>query len=156
MARRGRAIKRTRSGEYDIRLSAEERDLLRGLAPRMQEVLTDDSDPVLQRLFPVAYPEDEGRQAEYAVLVRGELADSHLAALTILEETVDAERLDEERLLAWMRALNQVRLVLGVRLEVSEEGEERPSDPSDPRAAAFAMYDYLTWLQGEVIDALAR
>ena len=156
MARRGKAVKRTRSGEYELRLSAEERDLLRGLAPRMQEVLTDDTDPVLARLFPVAYPEDEERQAEYAVLVRGELLDSHLAALTILEETVDAERLDEERLLAWMRALNQVRLVLGVRLDVTEEGDERPADPTDPRAAAFAIYDYLTWLQGEVIDALAR
>jgi Domain of unknown function (DUF2017) len=156
VARRGKAVKRNRSGEYEIRLSAEERDLLRGLAPRMQEVLTDDTDPVLERLFPVAYPEDEGRQAEYAVLVRGELLDSHLAALTTLEETVDAERLDEERLLAWMRALNEVRLVLGVRLEITEEGDERPANPSDPRAAAFAIYDYLTWLQGEIIDALAR
>ncbi len=155
MPRRGRTVKRTRSGDYELRLSAEERELLRGLAPRMQEVLTDDTDPVLERLFPVAYPVDEGRQAEYAVLVRGELLDSHLAALRVLEETVDAERLDEERLQAWMRALNQVRLVLGVRLEVTEEGHERPSDPSDPRAAAFAIYDYLTYLQGDVIDALA-
>ena len=154
MARK--AVKRTWSGEYEIRLSAEERDLLRGLAPRMREVLTDDTDPVLERLFPVAYPEDDARQAEYAVLVRGELLDSHLAALTTLEETVDAERLDEERLLAWMRALNEVRLVLGARLEVTEEGEERPADASDPRAAPFAIYDYLTWLQGEVIDALGR
>ena len=64
-------MRRTRSGEYEIRLSTEERDLLRGLGPRMQEVLTDDTDPVLERLFPVAYPEDEDRQAEYAVLVRG-------------------------------------------------------------------------------------
>jgi hypothetical protein len=153
---RGKAVKRTRSGEYEIRLSVEERDLLRGLTPRMREVLTDDTDPVLQRLFPVAYPDDEGRQTEYALLVRGELLDSHLAALTTLEETVDAERLDEERLLAWMRALNEVRLVLGVRLEVTEEGDERPADPSDPRAGPFAIYDYLTWLQGEIIDALAR
>jgi Domain of unknown function (DUF2017) len=156
VARRGKAVKRTRSGDYELRLSAEERDLLRGLPPRMQEVLTDQTDPVLARLFPVAYPEDEERQAEYAVLVRDELLDSHVAALTTLEETVDAERLDEERLLAWMRALNQVRLVLGVRLEVTEEGDERPADPTDPRTAAFAIYDYLTWLQGEVIDALAR
>ncbi|HEX2192147.1 MAG TPA: DUF2017 family protein [Acidimicrobiales bacterium] len=153
---RGKVVKRTRSGEYELRLSAEERDLLRGLAPRMREVLTDDADPVLGRLFPVAYPEDEARQAEYALLVREELLDSHLAALATLEETVDAQRLDEEQLLAWMRALNEVRLVLASRLEVTEEGDERPTDPSDPRAAPFAIYDYLTWLQGEIIDALAR
>jgi hypothetical protein len=150
-----KAVKRTRSGDYEIRLSTEERDLLRGLAPRLREVLADESDPVLERLFPVAYPEDEARQAEYGLLVRSELLESHLAALTTLEETVDAERLDEERVLAWMRALNQVRLVLGVRLQITEEGDERPTDPSDARAAPFAIYDYLTWLQDEIIDALA-
>jgi hypothetical protein len=155
VARRRKAVKRTRSGDYEIRLSGDERGLLRGVVPRMREVLADDTDPVLERLFPVAYPEDEDRQAEYAVLVRGELLDAHLAALTTLEETVDAERLDEERVLAWMRALSHVRLVLGVRLEVTEEGDERPADPTDPRAASFAIYDYLTWLQGEIIDAVA-
>ena len=149
-----RPVKRTRSGEYEIRLSEEERDLLRGLAPRMREVLADETDPVLGRLFPVAYPLDEERQAEYALLVRSELLESHLAALATLEETVDATGLDEERLATWMRALNEVRLVLGVRLKVTEEGGERPRDRSDPRAAAFAIYDYLTWLQGEIIDEL--
>jgi hypothetical protein len=122
----------------------------------MREVLTDEADPVLERLFPVAYPEDRDRETEYRLLAQGELLDSHLAALTALEETVDASRLDEEGLLAWMRALNEVRLVLGVRLEVTEEGDERPSDETDPRAPAFAVYDYLTWLQGEIIEALAR
>jgi hypothetical protein len=147
-------VRRTRSGQYELRLSDEERELLRGLAPRMREVFADESDPVLERIFPVAYPEDEARQAEYRLLAQSELVDSHLATIATLEETVDAERVDEEKLLAWMRALNQVRLVLGVRLEVTEEGDERPSSSNDPRAAAFAMYDYLTWLQGEIIEAL--
>ena len=149
-------MRRTRSGDYELRLSEEEREVLRGLVPRMREVLADDADPVLERLFPVAYPEDEARQTEYRLLAQSELVDSHLAALATLEETVDAQRIDEEKLLAWMRALNEVRLVLGVRLQVSEEGEERPSSSDDPRAPAFGIYDYLTWLQGEIIDALAR
>ena len=151
-----RPVRRTRSGQYELRLSTEERDLLRGLVPRMREVLGDDDDPVLERLFPVAYPEDKERQTEYRLLAQGELLDSHLSALATFEETVDADRLDEEKLLGWMRALNEVRLVLGVRLEVTEEGDERPSARDDPRAPAFAIYDYLTWLQGEIMDALAR
>ena len=154
-ALRKKPVRRTRSGQYELRLSQDVPALLRDLAPRMREVFADDSDPVLERLFPVAYPEDETRQTEYRLLAQSELLESHLAAIAILEETVDAERLDEEKLLAWMRALNEVRLVLGVRLEVSEEGDERPSSSDDPRAAAFAIYDYLTWLQGEIIDALA-
>ncbi len=149
-------MRRTRSGDYELRLSEEEREVLRGLVPRMREVFADDADPVLERLFPVAYPDDEARQTEYRLLAQGELLDSHLAALATLEETLDAQRLDEEKLLAWMRALNEVRLVFGVRLEVTEEGDERPSSRDDPRAPAFAIYDYLTWLQGEIIDALAR
>ncbi len=152
---RGRPVKRTRSGHYEVHLSADERSLLRGLGSRMREVLSDDDDPVGRRLFPVAYPDDEDRQTEYRLLAHGELLDSHLAALTVLEETVDAERLDEEALSAWMRALNEVRLVLGTRLEVTEEGDERPTHGDDPEAQAFAIYDYLTWLQGEIIEALS-
>ncbi|MDQ6797090.1 MAG: DUF2017 domain-containing protein [Actinomycetota bacterium] len=148
-------MKRTRSGQYEIRLSPEERALLQGLRPRMREVLTDEDDSVRQRLFPVAYPDDDDRQTEYRLLAHGELLDSHLAALAVLEETVGAERLDEEALSSWMRALNEVRLVLGTRLEISEDGDERPLHGDDPEAQAFAIYDYLTWLQGEIIEALS-
>lgn len=148
-------MKRTRSGHFEIRLSADERDLLRGLGPRMREVLTDEADPVRQRLFPVAYPDDDDRQTEYRLLAHDELLESHLGALAILEETVDADRLDADALTAWMRALNEVRLVLGTRLEITEDGDERPADRDDPEAQAFAIYDYLTYLQGEIIEALS-
>ncbi len=152
---RGRPVKRTRSGQYEIRLSTEERALLKGLGPRMREVLTDDSDPVRDRLFPVAYLDDDDRQTEYRLLAHGELLESHMAALAVLEDTVDAERLDEVVLNAWMRALNEVRLVLGTRLEITEEGDERLTHVDDPDAQAFAIYDYLTYLQGEIIEALS-
>jgi hypothetical protein len=81
--------------------------------------------------------------------------ESHLGALAVLEETADAERLDEDQLMAWMRAVNEVRLVLGTRLEITDEGVERPLDANDQRAPAFAVYDYLTYLQGEIIEALS-
>ncbi|MFN2608144.1 MAG: DUF2017 family protein [Acidimicrobiales bacterium] len=149
-----RPVRRTRSGKYELHLSPEERELLRGLGPRMREVFDDDADPALERLFPVAYPTDDDRQTEFRLLASGELHDSHVAALTTLEETVDADRLDAGALDAWMRAINEVRLVLGVRLGVTEEGHERPRGRSDPQAAGFAVYDYLTWLQGEIIEAL--
>ncbi|HEX3622805.1 MAG TPA: DUF2017 family protein, partial [Acidimicrobiales bacterium] len=63
--------------------------------------------------------------------------------------------LEEEQLTAWMRAVNEVRLVLGTRLEITEDRYDRPLDRRDPRAPAFAVYDYLTSLQGEIIDALS-
>ncbi len=149
-----RRVRRVRKGGVELRLSESERDFLRSLAPQMRELLETPDDPAVARLFPTAYLEDEQRQAEYALLAGGELRDSHLAALATLEATADAQRLDAEQAEAWMRALNEVRLVLGTRLDVTEEGHERPTDPDDPRVAAFAAYDYLSMLQGELIDAL--
>jgi hypothetical protein len=157
-----RRVKRSRKGGFDLRIPADERELLRSVGPQLREILVTQAataqpgdDPAVDRLFPVAYPTDEDRETEYRLLVHDELLSSHLAALAVLEETADAERLDEEQLLAWMRALNHVRLVLGVRLGVTEEGDERPVDRRDPRAGAFAVYDYLTYLQGEIIEALS-
>jgi Domain of unknown function (DUF2017) len=150
----GRPIRRHRKGYYEIRLPPTDREFLRTLAQEMRELVSGE-DPSLSRLFPVAYPDDEDRQTEYRLLVHDELRSSHLEALAALEEHAGAERLDEGQLMAWMRALNEVRLVLGTRLDVSEEGDERPVDDTDPRWEAFAVYDYLTHLQAEIVEALS-
>ena len=156
-----RRVRRAPRGGFELRIPADERELLRSLGPQMRVVLAQpvttaqEADPAVERLFPVAYPSDEDRQTEYRLLVHDELLSSHLAALAVLETTADAEHLDEDQLSAWMRALNEVRLVLGTRLGVTEDGDERPLDPRDPRAQAFGVYDYLTYLQGEIIEALS-
>jgi hypothetical protein len=152
----GRRIKRSRKGGVDLRIPEAERQFLRSLAPQMRDVLDDPDDPVLDRLFPKAYPDDEQRQAEYRLLAHVELVDSHLAALATLESSAGAEHLDNEQADAWMRALNEVRLVIGMRLDVTEEGDERPTSGDDPRLPTFAAYDYLSMLQSELIEALAR
>jgi hypothetical protein len=149
-----RPIRRHRKGYYEVRLPSTDRDFLRTLAREMRELVSSD-DPSLARLFPVAYPEDEDRQTEYRLLVHDELRSSHLEALTVLEEHAGAERLEEPQVVAWMRALNEVRLVLGTRLDVSEDGHERPLDDSDERWEAFAVYDYLTHLQAVIVEALS-
>ena len=150
-----RRIRRTRKGAIELRLPEPERALLRSLAPEMREALGTPDDPAVARLFPNPYPDDEERSEEYRLLAHTELMESHLAALEVLERSADAEVLDEEQAEAWMRALNEVRLVLGTRLDVTEEGDERPVDFDDPRVAAFAAYDYLSMLQGELVEALA-
>ena len=156
----GRRVRRSRRGGFDVRMPPDERELLRSLGPQMRAILTrppadEDADPAVERLFPVAYPTDDDRQTEYRLLVQDELMESHLGALAALEETAEADHLDEDQLTAWMRAVNEVRLVLGTRLEITDEGVERPRDRRDPRVAAFAVYDYLTYLQGEIVDALS-
>jgi hypothetical protein len=157
-----RRVRRTRNGAFELRIPPDERELLRSVGPQLRAVLVRQAtaiehgaDPAVDRLFPVAYPDDEERQTEFRLLAHDQLLESHLGALAVLEETADADRLDEDQLNAWMRALNHVRLVLGTRLDITEDGDERPLSPRDPRAGAFAVYDYLTYLQGEIIEALS-
>ena len=54
-----------------------------------------------------------------------------------------------------MTALNQLRLVLGTRLDVSEDDEPLP-DPEDPAAPLHDIYHYLGVLLEAVLDALER
>jgi hypothetical protein len=149
----GKLVKRLRSGRYQLRLDGEERALLRGLPTQLRELLATD-DPSLRRLFPTAYTDDPKREAEYQQLMRDDLLERHRGALEVMEETIDATDLDEEQLLAWMKAVNQMRLVLGTRLEVTEELYDQGMDASDPRAPAFALYSYLGWLQEHIVQAL--
>ena len=145
-------IERTRKGEVVVRLPEEERELLRTLPEQLRQLLRSD-DPSLFRLFPPAYGEDEEANAAYDELVRGDLLEGRLEALRVLEETAGAKRLDEEQLAAWIGALNDFRLVLGTRLDVTEEVYSTSVSPRDPRAPELALYGYLTWLQEQAVRA---
>src|SRR5438477_6872073 len=94
---------------FELHLPAAERELLRSLPGQLRELLAAD-DPSVYRLFPPAYPEDPDREAEYRRLVRDDLLSGHLAALETVEATIGVERLDEEQLVAWLSALNDLRL----------------------------------------------
>jgi hypothetical protein len=147
-------IKRNRKGDFTLTLSGDERAVLRQLPAQLRELLGTD-DPSLRRLFPTAYPEDEELEAEYRELMSADLLDSHTAALDLMERTVDQDRLTEEELLGWLSGLNNLRLVLGTRLDVTEDMDPGALDADDPMAAAFALYHYLTWLQDAVVTALS-
>ncbi len=57
----------------------------------------------------------------------------------------------------WLRALNDVRLMFGVRLEVTEDFEDQLAglDPKDPRVAAFEVYSWLGAVQESLVRAIA-
>jgi len=128
--------------------------VLRTLPSQLRALLRSD-DPALERLFPPAYAEDPELEEEYRRLVREDLVASRQSSLDVMESTIDATRLDEEKVLAWLGALNDLRLVLGTRLEVTEDLYEKGLPQDDPRAPAFAVYGYLGWLQEQVVEALA-
>jgi hypothetical protein len=152
----GRRIRRTRQGDFELRLPEDERALLRNVAPQLRELLDGDlADPSLRRLFPTAYADDAERDREYHQLVRDELAERRRASVDVLLATVDETRVDEEQLLAWMGAVNDLRLVLGTRLDVSEETDPMPH-PDDPEAPLLVLYGYLGYLLESIVEALAK
>jgi len=63
-------------------------------------------------------------------------------------------RLNPDQTDAWVRAINEARLTLGVQLHITEEHELDGLDPADPRAPMASIYGWLSWLQTELIDAL--
>jgi hypothetical protein len=147
-------IKKTRKGQYQLRLPAEERELLRDLPRQLKELLAT-NDPSLKRLFPPAYKDDAALEAEYRHYMADDLVASHQRSVDVMAETIDADVLDEEQMTAWLGALNDLRLVLGTNLDVTEDMYEQLMEPDDPRAPAFAVFTYLGWLQEQVVDALA-
>jgi Domain of unknown function (DUF2017) len=146
-------VRRKGRGRYQVDLRPNERRLVRDLVGQMRDqLLASTDDPSVRRLFPPAYPDDPERDAGYQVLTRDELLEHRLAALDVVESTVDGGTLDADAMTAWMTTLNSLRLVLGTRLDVDED---LPSlDASDPLAPAYAVYEYLGWLLSQVVDAL--
>jgi hypothetical protein len=148
-----RPFKRSRSGRYQLHLSRDERDLLRSLPEQLKAVLRED-DASLRRLFPPAYTDDPEREADYQRLMRDDLLARRQAAHETMARTIDANDLDGEEMNAWLATLNDFRLVLGTRLEVSEDDV---GDLSNLRDATpeLTLYHYLTYLEEAVVEALA-
>ena len=151
----GRRVRRVGPGQYELKLPEAERAVLRTLPAQLRALLTDaeSSDAAVSRLFPPAYWDDPPRDAEYQRLMHDDLVERKLAAAAVVEETVDQRRVSEDELLSWMGALNDLRLVLGTRLDVTEDPDDAPADDA-PDAPVYALYSYLGWLQEQVVAAL--
>jgi hypothetical protein len=138
---------------FAVMLPGEEREVLAGLPGQLRAALAAD-EPSVYRLFPPAYADDAAANVDYHRLVGESLLDAKVAALAELERTAHADHLTEPELEAWLDALESLRLVLGTQLNVTEE-TYGALDPDDPEAPRLALYHWLSWLQDEVVEALA-
>ncbi len=117
-------------------------------------------DPVLARLLPDAYRDDTEAAGEFRRFTEQELRSGKLAAAQTVLDTLPEEggrvELTQEDAQVWLRALNDVRLALGVRLDITEDTAQRTQnlDPADPRSAYLWVYDWLTYLQETLVRAL--
>src|SRR5215218_3267011 len=134
-----RRIERAADGTYVLRLPEEERALLRFLPGDLRALLdAAPDDPGLRRLFPRAY-EDEQDESAYRKLMGNELLEGRRRALEVLAETTAAERLTPDQAQAWLTGLNDLRLVIGTRLDVSEDVLLDDLSDDDPRAPDLAL-----------------
>jgi hypothetical protein len=119
-------------------------------------------DPVVARLLPDAYQDDPEKAGEFRKYTESSLRESKKYFAQTLLETLPPQggkvRLTGDQARDWLRALNDIRLMFGVRLEVTEDFEEQLAalDPKDPRAAAFEVYGWLGAVQESLVRALAR
>jgi hypothetical protein len=161
--------KRFRSGPRDtlvVSLAPEELELLRGLPEQLRDVLDGPAeDPARARIFPRAYldPTAEDAERQWQEIVHPELVRDRVDALEVITVTLTRAEvagewweiaLTPDEVQAWLGVLNDTRLVLGTRLEVTEDDHE--IDPADPRAAGLAVYQWLTYLQGALLEMLLR
>lgn len=120
-------------------------------------------DPALARLFPDAYPDDPDATAEFRRYTQADLTAERRrranVALESLERIKGGGRLSliPIEAAAWLGALNDLRLVLGTRLEITADDQEPGQDfgPSDPRTAYIPVYYYLGYLQETLVEALS-
>ncbi len=117
-------------------------------------------DPVLARLLPDGYRDDAEAAGDFRRYTEQDLRSGKVAAartvLATLPEDGGHVLLSADDAQAWLRAINDVRLALGVRLSITEDFQERMDqlEPDDPRSAYFWVYDWLTYLQETLVRAL--
>jgi hypothetical protein len=159
-----------REGSHcSARFSPEEVKVLRQVATEVVALLTDGfdrDDPVVERLFPDVYRDDPAGAADLRKYTEGDLKTAKIdqagAMLAVLPASGGTDvTLDEESAEAWLRALNDVRLALGTRLDVKDDmnlEEELDDavlhDPTSARVGQLSLYAYLGYLQESLLDAL--
>ncbi len=135
-----------------MHLSSREAELLRELPLLLESVGRDDGDPAAARLSPAAYTHDPVADAEWHRFVQPELDRGRAADRTAFADSLGRDELSLEEAEGWLRIIGEARLVLGARLGITEDGWSDEEPGSDP---VHALLHYLSWLQEELIAALA-
>lgn len=140
------------------RVAAAPRDELTELTGITLGPTTAPQDRVLARLLPDFHREDAGLSGGLRSLHEPELLAAKDGVAGVVLDTCPPRggkvRLTDEQAHAWLAALNDLRLALGVLLDVTEDmPDELP--PDDPRAPHMGVYHWLTWVQESLIQAVS-
>ena len=145
---------------FAFNIADDERQLVTRLLTELSQLLMGEAgDPRLVRIFPPAYhlASDADADTEYQRLMREDLVASRLSGIS----TVNAALLTpgpvaEETMVAFVQAINGLRLVLGTMLDVSEDHDPEDLDDDDPLAGEHHLYNFLSWLLDWAVRALSE
>jgi hypothetical protein len=149
-------IRRDHDG-YAIRLREVERALLTHLPDQLNAQLdgmTADGEVAsgLGRLFPHAHAMDGEAEARYIEGTRDDLISARRDALDVIARTAGADHISDDDADAWLGAINVLRLTIGTRLGIAEDQPEVLE--SEPAYADWICYQYLSYLESELVDAM--
>ncbi|HEX6579912.1 MAG TPA: DUF2017 family protein [Actinomycetota bacterium] len=142
---------------FAVRLSRGVRGLLIELCRQSRALLDAEdpsSDPAVSRLFPPAYPDDPLQNLEFETNLGAAPRAGKLEALDVVERTANASALTEDELLAWIGVVNDLRLVLGTRIEITEEATDEDFPGDDPRHETYRIYQFLGFLLQELLEGI--
>lgn len=142
---------------YAVHLSRGVRGLLVELCQQSRALLEAEdpsSDPAVARLFPPAYEDDPLRNLEFETNLGAAPRTGKLEAIETVERTAQATALTEDELLAWIGVVNDLRLVLGTRIEITEEATEEDFPAGDPRLESYRVYQFLGYLLQGMLEAM--
>ncbi|WP_131745859.1 DUF2017 domain-containing protein [Frankia sp. Cppng1_Ct_nod] len=118
-------------------------------------------DPAVARLLPDAYPDDPDAAADYRRRTSDDIREGKRAAARRVLATVPATGgralLDDPAAQDWLITLNDLRLVLGTRLDITDDATADALyeiDSDDPRRPVIEVYLFLGDLQDQLVHAL--
>jgi len=128
------------------------------------------TDPVLRRLLPDGYRNDDNAAGEFRRLTEGSLRATKRSAVQRVvddltaavagsdhdgEVQLELKATDAEE---WLPAFTDLRLALGTRIGVTEDvaDELATVPPGTARHAELETYDWITWLQNAIVLAVLR
>jgi hypothetical protein len=165
-------ISKRKKGGWTLWFPAGEVTDLVKLPGELRKILQkpDFSDRLVARLFPPAYQDDPDAEAEYQHLLREDLLQRKLEGIEAFDRTLRKRRenrlpfglsmvevdLTDGDLTLWLGFLHDMRLVIGTKLDITDESWEEEIDPGDPDAGEYQMLHRLAYLEEAILQALRK
>ncbi|WIE64540.1 DUF2017 family protein [Curtobacterium sp. MCLR17_036] len=148
-----------RADGLHLGLSSGERDLLASLTEQLRQVLDGDlsADPVAERMFPDAYPDDDAASAEFRQYTRSDLLTLKTTNASIVHDWLTGTRdgaLAGEDEQAWLRTLTDLRLTIATRLGIEDADDEERSVEADAGVGLRDVYDWLGYVQEHLVTTM--